>query len=187
MTDTRSGELDVLWDISARLEQAGILYMLTGSLALGCYTTPRTTRGIDVVAELTDSDVARVVTLFEADYEVSPGAIAQAVQDRSSFDLIDQASTTKVAVFPTKREPFRKEEFDRRRRVTIGDFSTWVVTAEDLVLAKLLWMQRSPSDIQMRDVRMLLQARLETDYVDAWAHRLGLDDLLAEARIPTLP
>jgi hypothetical protein len=113
---------------------------------------------------------------------VSPGAVAQAVQDRSSFDLIDPASTTKVAVFPTKREPFRKEEFDRRRRVTIGEISTWVVTAEDLVLAKLLWMQRSPSDIQMQDVRMLLQARLETDYVDAWAHRLGLDDLLAEAR-----
>jgi hypothetical protein len=34
----------------------------------------------------------------------------------------------------------------------------------------------------MRDVRMLLQAGLEIHYVEGWAHRLGLDDLLAEAR-----
>jgi hypothetical protein len=182
MTTPPAGELDVLRDISARLEQAGIPYMLTGSLAMGYYTTPRMTRDIDVVAELTASDVGRVVALFEADYYVSPDAVAQAVLDRSSFNLIDQASITKVDVFPKKREPFRKEEFDRRRRITIGDFSTWIVTAEDLVLAKLLWIQLTPSDIQMRDVRMLLQAPIETDYVERWAHGLGLDDLLADAR-----
>jgi hypothetical protein len=182
MTTPSPGELDVLRDISTRLEQAGIPYMLTGSLAMGYYTTPRMTRDIDVVAELSDGDVGRVVTLFEAAYYVSPDAVAQAVRDRSSFNLIDQASITKVDVFPKKREAFRDAEFARRRRITIGDFSTWIVTAEDLVLAKLLWMRLSPSDVQMRDVRMLLQARLDIDYVDTWTHRLGLDDLLAEAR-----
>jgi hypothetical protein len=182
MTTPSPGELEVLRDVSARLEQAGIPYMLTGSLAMGYYTTPRMTRDIDLVAELSDSDIGRVVTLFEADYYVSPHAVAQAVQDRSSFNLIEQASITKVDVFPKKREEFREAEFARRRRITLGDFSTWIVTAEDLVLAKLLWMQLSPSEIQMRDVRTLLYARLDTAYVETWAHRLGLDDLLAQAR-----
>jgi hypothetical protein len=40
MTTPLPGELDVLRDISARLEEAGIPYMLTGSLAMSYYTTP---------------------------------------------------------------------------------------------------------------------------------------------------
>jgi hypothetical protein len=182
MTTTPPSELQVLRDISARLEQAGIHYMLTGSLAMGYYTTPRMTRDIDLVVELSDRDIGRVIALFEADYYVSPDAVVEAVRDRSSFNLIEQASITKVDVFPKKREDFRETEFGRRQQITLGDFSTWIVTAEDLVLAKLLWMQLSPSEIQMRDVRMLLHAPLDTAYVATWSHRLGLDDLLAQAR-----
>jgi hypothetical protein len=181
MTTPLPGELDVLRDISARLEEAGIPYMLTGSLAMSYYTTPRMTRDIDVVAQLTDSDIGRVVTLFESDYYVSPDAVMQAVRDRSSFNLIEQASVTKVDVFPKKQEPFRDIEFARRRRVTIAGFSTWIVTAEDLIVAKLLWIQLAYSDIQMRDVRMLLQTRIDVEYTETWVHRLALDDLWAEA------
>ena len=37
-------ELDILRDVSARLEQAGIAYMLTGSMAMNYYAQPRMTR-----------------------------------------------------------------------------------------------------------------------------------------------
>jgi hypothetical protein len=76
---------------------------------------------------------------------------------------------------------FRDAEFARRRQITIGDFSTWIVTAEDLIVAKLLWMRLSRSDIQMRDVRTLLHASIDVGYIESWVHRLGLDNLWAEA------
>lgn len=176
-------ELDVLQDLSARLEQADIPYMLTGSLATSYYTTPTAPRGIDLVAELTDHDIGRVVTLFEADYYLSPGAVADAVRDRSSFNLVDQTNITTVDVFPKKLapEPFRTAEFARRQRVTIQNFSTWIVTAEDLIVAKLLWTPPSPTDIHMQDVRTLLRAPVDVDYIESWVHRLGLDHLWAEA------
>jgi hypothetical protein len=179
MTEPLPGEFDVLRDISARLEQANIPYMLTGSLAMHYYTTPRPPRGIDLVAELSNSDIARVVTLFEADYYLSPGDVAEALRDRSRFNLTDQMSTTKVDVFPKKLDPFRDAEFSRRRRVTMERFSTWIVTAEDLILAKLLWMQ--PADIQMQDVRTLLGTTIDVAYIESWVTRLGLDTLWAEA------
>lgn len=182
LTDMAPSELAVLRDVSMRLDKAAIPYMLTGSLAMSFYTTPRMTRDIDVVAELERPDVDRVVDLFESDYYVSREAVSEAVRDRSSFNLIEQASVTKVDVFPRKRGHFRASEFARRRRVTIDDFETWLVTAEDLVLAKLLWTRDSPSDVQVRDIRALLRSDLDREYIERWAQELGITDLWREVQ-----
>lgn len=182
MTNPAPGELVVLRDVSRRLEEGGIPYMLTGSLAMSFYTTPRMTRDIDVVAEVERRDVDRVVQLFEADYYVSRDAVAEAVRDRSSFNLIEQSSVTKVDVFPRKRDQFRESEFARRRRVTITDFETWLVTAEDLVLAKLLWTRESASEVQMRDIRALLHIDLDREYIERWVRALGLADVWQEVQ-----
>ena len=45
-------ELETLLDMVGRLESAGIDYMLTGSMALNCYATPRMTRDVDFVVAL---------------------------------------------------------------------------------------------------------------------------------------
>ncbi|MBK5226832.1 MAG: hypothetical protein JJD96_09830, partial [Thermoleophilia bacterium] len=45
MTD----ELDLINEVASRLENAGIKYMMTGSMAMAIYSTPRMTRDIDMV------------------------------------------------------------------------------------------------------------------------------------------
>ena len=131
------GELDVLQDVSARFDRAAIPFMLTGSLAMNYYATPRMTRDIDIVAELELVDVKRVVQLFEPDYYVSQDAVADAVRDRSSFNVIEQTSIVKVSVFPRKRDRFRETE-----------------TARAIVLASF------PSDLPPEERRRRLFARL---------------------------
>ena len=42
-------ELDILRDVSERLDSAGIAFMVTGSVAMNYYAQPRMTRDIDVV------------------------------------------------------------------------------------------------------------------------------------------
>ncbi len=140
------------------------------------------TRDIDIVAELEPTDVGRVVRLFETDYYVSQDAVAEAVRDRSSFNVIEQTSVTKVDVFPRKHDRFRETEFARRRHVAIGDFSTWIVTAEDLVLAKLLWVRASRSEAQLGDVRTLLRGAVDRRYIETWVRTLALEDLWAEVQ-----
>lgn len=154
--------------------------MLTGSLAMNYYATPRMTRDIDLVAELEPADVARILAIFEPGYYVSEIAVAEAIRDRSSFNLIEQVRVVKVNVFPRKRDTFRATEFARKRHVTIGDFSVWMVSAEDLVLAKLLWGRDSHSNVQNRDVRMLLQGTLDREYIETWVRSLGLVEAWAK-------
>ncbi len=63
-------ELDVIRDIAEKFAQAGIEYMVTGSVAMNYYTQPRMTRDIDVVVALKPKDVDMVTALFQSDYYV---------------------------------------------------------------------------------------------------------------------
>jgi hypothetical protein len=63
-----SEELEVLKEVTWRLDRAQIAYMVTGSIATNFYTVPRMTRDIDIVVELSERDLSRFIPLFEADY-----------------------------------------------------------------------------------------------------------------------
>jgi len=68
-------ELDIVRDVSARLDRVDIGYMLTGSMAMNCYAQPRMTRDIDIVVALRPADAARFVQLFGPDYCVLREAV----------------------------------------------------------------------------------------------------------------
>lgn len=173
-------ELDVLRDVSRRLESAGIDFMITGSMAVNYYAVPRMTRDIDVIVDIQAADAGRLVTLFEDDYFVSRTAIDEAVRHCSSFNLIHREGLVKVDCFPRKGSAFHVEEFGRRRRVQLGEFSTFLATPEDLVLSKLLWAQESRSETQLRDVQNLAGNELDEVYLRHWAAQLGVTELLDE-------
>lgn len=80
-------ELDVLRDVSQRLESAGIAFMLTGSVAMNYYAQPRMTRDIDLVVALAAAQADSFVGLFAADYYVDRLGVANAINERSMFNL----------------------------------------------------------------------------------------------------
>ncbi|MDQ3013146.1 MAG: nucleotidyltransferase [Acidobacteriota bacterium] len=130
-------ELDILREVSERLESAGIAFMLTGSVAMNYYAQPRMTRDIDLVLARDEADVEDFVQLFEADYYLDRQAVGRAVAHRSLFNLIHNDSVIKVDFIMLKADAYCQEEFARQRRITLGDFQTWIVSREDLILSKL--------------------------------------------------
>jgi hypothetical protein len=173
-------EVDVLRDVSRRLESVEIRFMLTGSMAMNYYAQPRMTRDIDIVVELALSDVAKVVQLFTPDYYVSPEAVTQSILRHSMFNLIHQESVIKVDFVVRKDEPFRLAEFQRRVRIRVEDFETWIVTKEDLILSKLYWARDSHSERQLSDIKNLIATGCDLAYLEPWTQRLGLESLWNE-------
>jgi hypothetical protein len=53
-----SEELEILKEVTRRLDRAKFAYMVTGSIATNLYTIPRMTRDIDIVVELSERDLA---------------------------------------------------------------------------------------------------------------------------------
>jgi len=174
-----SEELEVLKDVVGRLERAGIAYMVTGSTAANFYAVPRMTRDIDIVIELEERDVGRFIPLFENDYYLEPNTVRGAVNDRAMFNLIQNEYVIKVDFVVRKDSEYRKMEFTRRRKITVDDESIYVVAPEDLILSKLLWAKDSGSEVQLLDVRNLLNAvkRLNRSYLTHWVKRLGVGAL----------
>jgi hypothetical protein len=173
-------EIDIVRDISRRFEEAGVPYMLTGSMAMNYYAQPRMTRDIDVVIAIGPEDVGRVAALFRPDYYVSEENIRESLADESIFNLIHQESVIKVDCIIRKRIEYRRVEFERRQMISILDFTTFIVSKEDLIISKLFWAKDSHSELQLGDVRNLLATGYEAAYLRRWTRELGLDTLLRE-------
>ncbi len=173
-------ELDILRDVSARFESAGIDYMLTGSMAMNYYVQPRMTRDIDLVVALGGGDAQRIVRLFDPDYYVSAEAVQASIVQQSLFNLIHQESVIKVDCIVRKSTEYRATEFNRRQRITVAGFQTWVVSKEDLIISKLWWARDSHSELQLRDVRNLIASGCDGAYIESWTRELGLASLWQE-------
>ncbi|HXS69508.1 MAG TPA: hypothetical protein VN761_11740 [Candidatus Polarisedimenticolia bacterium] len=173
-------ELDIVRDVSKRLDGAGIGYMLTGSIAMNYYAEPRMTRDIDIVVELLRADAGRIVQLFSSDYYVSREAVESSIEHQSLFNLIHNETILKVDCIVRKQTDFRLNEFRRRQRIKLRDFETWIVSKEDLILSKLFWAKDSHSEFQLRDVRNLVSTGCDRDYIRQWTGALGVAKLWEE-------
>ena len=175
MAPRMSEELEVLKIVAERLGQAGIAYMVTGSVAMNHYAVPRMTRDIDLVVELSRTDGDRVCRLFEGDFYVDRGPAA--------FNMIHTALVVKVDVVVRKDTEYRRGEFARRRRLMIEGRELFVVAPEDLIISKLEWARDSRSELQLADVRNLAESVTDLDrpYLAEWLDRLGLSVLYREA------
>ena len=175
-------QLDVLKTVTGRLTEAGIPYMMTGSMAANFYAIPRMTRDIDLVVELVEGNADTLVSLFEDEFYVDRDMVQRAIADKTMFNLIHNAFVIKIDMVVKKDSEYRREEFSRRRSVVVDGQTLFIVAPEDLILSKLEWAKDSRSATQLEDVRNLLRSveGLEKDYVLRWAERLGLASLYRE-------
>ncbi len=177
-------QLEFMKLIALRLDSSGIPYMTTGSMAMAIYSIPRMTRDIDLVVEVTPNDVDKIVGLFSDDCYIDQDSVLQAVNTNGMFNIIHNDWMVKADFIIRKNEDYRREEFSRRKKIDVEDFTITVVAAEDLILSKLAWGQRSQSDLQFRDVCQVLSSASELDweYMQNWADVLGVENLLRKAK-----
>jgi hypothetical protein len=171
-------EIDIVRDLSRKLDEAGIGYMLTGSMAMNYYAQPRMTRDIDVVVAIGLNDVERMASLFEPEYYLSRESIRESIAHESVFNLIHHESVIKVDFIVRKQSEYRQVEFERRQKISILDFTTCIVSKEDLIISKLWWAKDSHSELQLGDVKNLLETGYDTAYLERWTLALGLNNLL---------
>lgn len=169
---------DFMTRIVGILEDAGVPYMVTGSLAAAFYATPRATQDVDIVIDASLAELDEVVDQLLAEgFYVSPEAARSAHRTRGQFNAIDADRGWKVDLIFRKERPFSITEFSRRREASLLGIELTVTTLEDLLLAKLEWMALGGSELQRRDVDRLLEEAgdsLDLDYVEEWVGKLGL-------------
>ncbi|MBC7826882.1 MAG: hypothetical protein H7122_03980 [Chitinophagaceae bacterium] len=158
------------------LHGEGISYMLSGSVAMSVYTIPRSTRNIDFVINLQAKDAEKLASYFKEGYYCDKDAVTDAIEHQTMFNIIDHATGFKADFVILKTEAFRQKEFERRIKADFFGIPIYVVTVEDLLLSKLIWIQEMQSSIQKEDIKnLILVEEMDWHYIRYWINSLRLN------------
>jgi hypothetical protein len=176
-------EIELLKMVAAKLDCAGIEYMITGSVAMAFYAAPRMTRDIDLIIKMSLKDTVIIVDLFKNDFYIDENTVMDAVRNQGIFNIIHTESVIKLDFIVMKESIYRMEEFSRRKKTIVDNCHLFIVAPEDLILSKLVWFQRSESELQLRDVKNILSLskNLDREYLEKWSQQLGVVALLKRA------
>jgi hypothetical protein len=169
---------ELLRQVVAALEKLGLQYFVTGGTATIFYGEPRFTNDVDVVVDLTATDVPRLLAEFQPpEFYADEEAALEAVRRRRQFNIIQPRTGWKVDVIIPPHTSFDRSRFARARRLDLGGFEARFASPEDAILMKLVFYRQSRSDRHLRDVTGVLQISGDTvdrGYIASWAEDLGV-------------
>jgi hypothetical protein len=185
MTDPLAQGLN---ELTAALKSLGIRFAVGGSLASSAHGIWRSTMDGDLVALIFAPQVKRLAEVLGPGWYCDVEMMEQALQQRRAFNLIHIGSAQKYDVFPASTD-FHESELERAKPTPLGIEGAElcpVASAEDSLLAKLQWYRDGGevSDRQWSDIGGIIiqNPNLDWEYVNSWAARLHVSDLLARAR-----
>jgi hypothetical protein len=171
------------------LDRLGIRYAVGGSFASSFHGIARATQDIDVVVELPEVLAKELYLAVSPDFYADEEMMLDATRRGMCFNLIHLGSGHKFDLFVAGRHPLGDEQLTRRKvvktAILAGDpLDVPLVSAEDIVLVKLLWYRAGGevSERQWNDLANLAEVqrdRADYNYLQAQASRLGVADLLS--------
>lgn len=166
--------LELLKRVCKSLDENDIPYMISGSIAMNIYAIPRMTRDIDIVVELSLGRIDEFTDLFPDSY-FNKDAIREEVMRKGIFNIIDHSTGFKLDFILRKDTKYSMLAFARRNRIAELDTELWVISLEDLIIAKIIWIQQYQSDTQIQDIEnLLLNPDKDMKYIIKWCNELRL-------------
>lgn len=152
---------DLLFLFTRPLNQSGLSYFVTGSMASMIYGEPRLTMDVDLVLVLPMSSIKTLVGYFdEASFYCPPAeVIAQeaARPQRGHFNLIHHETGFKADVFLSGSDMLHAWALERRREIKVGEETVWVAPPEYVILRKLEFYNEGRSEKHLRDIHAMIE------------------------------
>jgi hypothetical protein len=172
--------------ITRILEALGLRFHFTGGLAASYYGEPRLTQDLDLVIQIAadQPQVRGLLDSLSSGYLINEAAAQEAIRTRRLFQAIDQESLIKIDFHVGEKIPGELERSQTRE--LFPGLAAPLVSQEDAILSKLIWLQHGSHKAE-HDAKMMLKRDEDLDRatLQERAAALGLDGLLAEiAREP---
>lgn len=165
------------------LESRGTHYAFIGELAMDAWTIPVPTYDLELCLAIGPEAAPDLVRALGSEGFLPPPttwieSIGTARFQEFTVHFPYGAGLRAVDVY-LATDPFQQEALSRRRRVELeAGFFTYVATAEDLLIYRMIaWRPKDRSGIE----RLLaVQRDIEWIYLRKWASRFRLDERLGE-------
>ena len=184
--------LEVLCVFLDRLNNSGLSYMVTGSVASIIYGEPRMTHDVDLVLELHAEKIPEFIDLFPISEFYCPPkeAITTEVARQSDghFNIVHHESGFKADIYPAGKDEFHKWAMAKRKMVQMGKLSFWIAPVEYVIIRKLQYYKEGQSTKHLDDVKKMLEISKDAvdksvlgqmvekyDVLDQWHLSQGID------------
>ncbi len=179
---------NALSQLKTALERLNLPFVIGGSVASSSHGIARSTLDVDLVVAIGVNKADALAMALGRDWYADPEYIRDSLRLGRSFNLVHLPTSRKFDLFPAVEE-FHACQLERaeKRNVDYDGESVLcpVATAEDILLAKLRWYRDGGqvSERQWTDIHGILAINPDLDftYVNHWAARLRVADLLARA------
>lgn len=162
---TRVPFRDLVQRYFGALESVDVPYLAYGGIAVAVWGNPRETQDADALVEVAPQDAASLLgELGRAGFDHTCHQVEMfAIDGWIRLDFRGRHADLAVA-----RTPFDGSALDRRSRITLCDTEMWIVSAEDLILYKLI-AYRFKDLADAESVILRRGGDLDLDYLRQWA------------------
>ncbi|HMO16507.1 MAG TPA: hypothetical protein PKA63_01765 [Oligoflexia bacterium] len=169
-------------DLVSILDKFNIRYFIGGSLSSSLNGIFRSTNDIDVVLENSINDL--VVKELEEKFLVDATKLRESHSRNRAFNIFHENTALKFDLFPAYND-FHASQLDRAISVKLPSAlcAFRVASPEDIILAKLVWISKAPSERQLSDIKGVLNTNrdsIDFDYLNSWAEKLKIGAQLKE-------
>lgn len=174
-------------ELMTAFQEMELPYAVGGSIASAAHGIARSVQNVDLVVDLRSEEPFTLAGRLAGSFAVDPEAAREAAAANRPFHLIHMGSAMKFDIFPMMYFTHGEDELRRRQMQEgtglVAEGAVPVVSAEDIILAKLAWYRRGgeTSERQWRDVEAVWTMRgpaLDWPYLMRWASEMGTMDLL---------
>lgn len=166
---------ELIKEVCEILEKCKISYMISGSIASNFYSIPRMTRDIDIVIELEQRNINNFISNLEGFY-FDKEMIIDEVNRNGMFNIIHLKTYFKIDFILRKKSEYFENAFSRRIKLNEFGKEIMIISIEDLIISKFIWIQDIHSDLQLRDIiSLLMNPNKDIEYIKHWCNKLNIN------------
>ena len=179
--------LDVIQCVVEHLEKHEVPYAITGSVASGLHGDPVQSQDVDFALRMLPSQARDLAASLPERFYRSAEHLEAVAKVGGMANLIDSKTGLKIDLSVLEHTPYYNEVMARRVLMPFDPHgpSFYVVTAEDIILMKLLWRRESRSEKQWSNalgVARIKRTTLDWKYLLGHARFLGIEGDLVKLR-----
>ena len=165
------------------VEKTGFDYVIVGALAANAYGFARATKDVDFVLGVNLNGIETLAPYLPANFEIDPQPRMELLTGTHRWVIRIPGSDFYVEIFHLGDDPHHREEFARRRKMTLPSIAreAWIPSPEDLVIQKLRWGRTKDLD-DARNILSVQGPALDSAYLEGWCARHGTLARLEEIR-----
>lgn len=181
-------EADLIRMFVQPLNELGVRYMVSGSIAAMLYGEPRVTHDIDLIAFLRLKDVVEIPQAYPAPEFYTPPVDVLSIElrreQRGHFNVIHIRTALKADFYLAGNDELHEWAIRLVKQYTVGDTVIRLAPPEYVILRKLEFYREGGSEKHIRDIRSMLEVsgeQMDKVALEGWIQRRGLSAEWAKA------